>query len=176
MANDVDHPLAAYVREDSIVPKLDAWLLQLFNETNLDATCHALASAAASNHVDAPRVEAARRKLVDCDNRLAKYRQALDAGADAAVVAGWMSEVRGERLRAEEELKATAPRGEATSDEIRNLLLTLRDLAGVLAEADPRAKAAVYRELGVAVRYDPASRRVQVTAGPCTEMRVGGGT
>jgi len=44
------------------------------------------------------RAEAARRKIVDCDSRLAKYRQRLDAGADAAVVATWMAEVQGERL------------------------------------------------------------------------------
>jgi hypothetical protein len=32
------------------------------------------------------RAEAARRKLADCDGRLAKYRNALEAGADAAIV------------------------------------------------------------------------------------------
>ena len=37
------------------------------------------------------RLEAARRRIVDCDSRLAKYRAALDAGADATIVAaGWL--------------------------------------------------------------------------------------
>jgi len=60
------------------------------------------------------RAEASRRKIADCDQRLAKYRQTLDAGADATVVAGWMAEVQGERLRAEQELGAAVPGGKLT--------------------------------------------------------------
>lgn len=122
------------------------------------------------------RREAARRKLADCDQRLAKYRQALDAGADAAVVAGWMAEVQGERLRAERELQATLPGESLSKEQIRRLVLQLRDIASVLATADPRDKAEIYKELGVQVAYDPGQRLVSVTAGPCTTARVGGGT
>jgi hypothetical protein len=46
----------------------------------------------------------------------------------------------------------------------------------VLATADPKDKAEVYAELGVRVSYDHHRRVVNVTAGPCTTARVGGGT
>ena len=57
---------------------------------------------------DAAR-EAARRKLGDCDERLDRYRTALEGGTDPAVVTGWIAEVQGERLAAERVLAATKP-------------------------------------------------------------------
>jgi site-specific DNA recombinase len=95
----LNHPKNVYLREDRIVSKLDEWIATLFDPANLDATCEALAMAGGANEVDHARIEAAERKIADCDSRLVKYRAALDAGADAAVVAGWMAEVQGERLR-----------------------------------------------------------------------------
>jgi len=176
LANKVDHPLSAYVRESSIIPRLDAWIAELFDEANLDATCEALAMAGEPDDAAEARAEAARRKIADCDQRLAKYRQVLDSGADVAVVAGWMAEVQGERLRAEAVLGAATPSGKLSKEEIRRLVLGLRDIAKVLATADPKLKAEVYAELGVRVGYDPHRRVISVSAGPCTTERVGGGT
>lgn len=176
LANKVDHPPTVYVREESIVPALDAWIAELFDPAHLDATCQALAMAGSADDATEARREAARRAISDCDTRLAKYRQALDAGADAAVVAGWMAEVQGERLRAERELGAAVPGEKMTKDQIRRLVLSLRDIASTLATADPKDKAEIYAELGVQVTYDPAQHLVSVTAGPCSTDRVGGGT
>ena len=176
LANRVEHPLTVYVKESSIVPRLDAWIAELFDETNLDQTCEALAMAGEAEEATEARAEAARRKIAECDHRLARYRQALDAGADATVVASWMAEVQGERLRAERELGALTPGGKLTKEQIRRLVLQLKDIASVLATADPRLKAEVYAELGVRVSYDPHRRVIGVSAGPCTTERVGGGT
>lgn len=38
-------------------------------------------------------------KLADCDRKLARYRAALEAGADPKVVTGWIAEVEAERRR-----------------------------------------------------------------------------
>jgi hypothetical protein len=92
----------------------------------------------------------------------------------AAVVAGWMREVQGERLRAEHELGQTVPGDQLTKEQIRSFVLSLKDIASLLRAADPRLKAEVYAELGVRVTYDPHSRIVSVSAGPCTKARVGG--
>ena len=176
LANKVDHPLAVYVKESAILPRLDTWLAELFDEDNLDATCDALAMSADTDEATEARREAARRKLADCDSRLAKYRQALDAGADAAVVAGWMAEVQGERLRAERDLGAVTPDGKLSKEQIQRLVIQLRDIASVLAMADPKDKAEIYAELGVRVNYAPHRRVIGVSAGSCTTARVGGGT
>jgi hypothetical protein len=148
LANKVDHPKTVYLREDAVVPRLDAWLTQLFDPTNLDTTCDTLAMAGGIDEVAEARMEAARPKVVDCDSRLAKYRAALDAGADAAIVAGWMAEVQGERLRAEVDLGEALPGEQMTKDQVRALVLALHDIASVLATADPKLKAEVYAELG----------------------------
>ena len=135
-----------------------------------------MAIAGTPNEAAEARAEAARRKIADCDHRLTKYRQALDAGADATVVASWMADVQGERLRAEAELGASIPGGELTKEEIRALVLKLRDITKVLGRADPKLKQEVYRELGVRVGYDPHRRIISVSAGSCTTERVGGPT
>ena len=178
LANKVDHPLSAYVREASIVPHLDEWLAQLFDDAHLDETCEALAMASEVDDAAEARGAAARRLLADCDQRLANYRAALDAGADAAVVAGWMAEVQGRRLAAERELGESRPADKLTKDDIRALVLSLKDIVATLRDADPALKAEVYAELGVDVSYDPARRMVLVSAGaaPCTTERVGEGT
>ena len=161
LANKVEHPLTVYVKESSIVPRLDAWIAELFDETNLDQTCQALAMAGDPDDAAEARAEAARRKIADCDARLAKYRQALDAGADATVVASWMAEVQGDRLRAEQELGAALPGEKLTKEQVRKLVLQLRDIAKVLATADPKLKAEVDAELGVRVTYDPHRRVIE---------------
>jgi hypothetical protein len=94
LANQVDHPKTAYIRESAIMPKLDEWLAGLFTPTNLDETVAAMNAAGDVDAASEARAKAARRKLADCDDRLAKYRAALEGGADPVVVAGWMAEVQ----------------------------------------------------------------------------------
>jgi hypothetical protein len=61
------------------------------------------------------RTEAARRKTADCDDRLAKYRAALDTGA------GGTTEVQGERLKAELDLGASVPGEHRTKEQVKTL-------------------------------------------------------
>ena len=159
------------------VPKLDAWLAQLFDDAHLDETCDALAVAGESDEAADGKALAARRKIADCVQRLARYRQILDAGADPSVVAGWMAEVQGTRLAAERELAESVPAKTLTEEQVRALVLSLRDNVGALRDADPRLNAEVYAELGVDVLYDSERRLVQVSANPArVQQRVGEGT
>jgi hypothetical protein len=122
--------------------------------------------------------EAARRHIADCDDRLAKYRAALDAGADPVVVAGWIAEVRRERQRAATLLKDATPAPPLTKAEIKALVLGLADIANTLHTADPDKKAEVYAELGISIRYEPDERVIVAQTRPalaCSRERVGGG-
>jgi len=178
LANKVDHPKTVCVRESAIVPKLNTWLAELFDPAHLDSTCEALAMASTLDNATEAQADAARRAITDCDQRLRQYRAALDSGTDASLVAGWMAEVQGERLRAEQELAQAQPSDQPTKEQIRALVLSLRDIVQVLATADPKLKAEVYAELGVSVTYDHERRLVSVEAGPpgpCTTERVGEG-
>jgi site-specific DNA recombinase len=178
LANKVLHPKTVYVRESSIVPRLDEWISDLFSPEQLDQTCETLAVASQESTTNEARAEAARMMIVDCDRRLKQYRATLDAGADPALVAGWMAEVQGERLLAERDLAEAAPPAALTKEQIRTLVLSLRDIAQVLATADPKLKAEVYSELGIEITYNHVARLVSVTAGPnaCATERVGEGT
>lgn len=178
LANKTDHPPTLYLRESVIVPELDRWLAQLFDAEHIDETCAVLAGAPGTADEDIARAEAAQRKLADCDERLGKYRQALEAGADPTVVAGWMAEVQGDRLRAEHELALATPAARMTPATVRALIDELPPIDDVLAEADHEAKARLYNELGLHLTFDAQRRLVRVEAAPiaCTPECVGGGT
>jgi len=115
----LDHPKNVYVRESAIVPKFDECIGHLFDPVNLDQTCEALAAAGGASDADHDRIAAAKRKIDECDRRLKAYRANLDAGGDPVVVAGWMSEVQGERLRAEREIGRAQASGTFTKKQIR---------------------------------------------------------
>ena len=173
----LEHPKAVYIRESAMTEKLDEWLARLFDPENLAETCEALVTASGPGEAAGARHEAFSRKIADCDQRLLRYRAALDAGADPVVVARWMAEVQGERLRAEVDLGRSKPGGQLTTEEIRTLVQSLHNVASVLATADPKLKAEVYAELGVSIRYEPERRLVIAEARPaCTKRGVGGGT
>jgi site-specific DNA recombinase len=165
LANEVEHPRTVYLREDEVIPALDAWLARIFDPENLDETCAALAAASGTDDADEAALEGARRKLLDCDDRLGRYRAALEGGADPKVVAGWIAEVQGERLRAEQAL-ALARRNSLRSEEVRAVLSELPDVREVLASADPALKGEVYADLGIRLTYKPAERIVAVEATP----------
>ena len=78
------------------------------------------------------RGEAARRTLADCDARLDRYREALESGVDAVVVARWISEVQVERRSAEEEIHRYRPAAALTEDDIRAMVESVADLVGIL--------------------------------------------
>jgi len=171
------HPRIAYVREAQIVPPLDDWIAGVFEPDRLEETCRALAEAQEPAPEADGRAEAARQELVDCDARLARYREALEAGTDPAVVARWISEVQAERTAAEGELRRHRPAAALTEDDIRSMVESLGDLVGVLEAAEPQKKAALYESLGLALVYEPSMRRVLVEAdlGGVRPVRVGGG-
>ena len=148
------------------MPRLDDWLVQLFADAHLGTTCEVLATAVDPDEAAELRAAAARRRIVDCDSRLAKYRQALDAGADAAVVPTWMAEVPGERHRAERERGESVPADKLTKSQVLVLVLKLRDFATVLKDSRTEAQADVYAELGVEVKCNPEERMLLVSPGP----------
>ena len=170
------HPPTVYVREDRITEALDRWIAELFNATNIDNTLAALSAAGPLDETAAARAAAARATIEECDRSIERYRAAIVSGVDATLVASWIADAKGERLRAEQTLATAIPAPVPTAAEIRNLIDELGEIAAALGEADPAAKAQMYADLGIRMVLDPESRRVAVTATPCTTERVGGPT
>jgi len=124
------------------------------------------------------QTEATRRQLADCDVRHAKYRAALEAGADPATVAAWTREVQGQRLAAERALAAAAPASAITPRDLREAVGDAQRLVRNLAKANPTLRAQLYQGLGVRAIYLPESNEVEFVAQPiaCATVRVEGPT
>ncbi|HEY6793284.1 MAG TPA: hypothetical protein VI248_01235 [Kineosporiaceae bacterium] len=108
-----------------------------------------------------------------CDTKLDRYRAALGAGADPAVVTEWIAQTQAERRTAQAALDTTktptqaarrveAARAELTEKSLRALIDKLGTIADALATADPDRKAEAYRALGMVLTYDPQSRSVRI--------------
>ena len=143
-------------------------VLGVFDSKNLDAAVAALSAAQAPDDGAIARAEAAHRALADCGTRLAKYRAALESGADPAVFAGWIKEVEGDHLSAERELASTAGTVQLlTEAEIGALVTSQRKVLRSLAKATPEQRAIIYGEtMGLRITYDPASASIEVEARP----------
>ena len=176
-ASDSQHPKSVYLREIDLVGRLDHWLAELFSSANLDHTCQTLATASRSDPaVDHRR--AAQQVLADCQRRLDRYRTALEAGTDPAIVQQWIAEVTATRAAAEAQLRdsRTAP-NELTPEQVRGLLVQAGGLINALDRSDPALRAQLYEELGIDGVYDPNSHTVHVQAELGRRIdRVGGGT
>lgn len=78
------------------------------------------------------------------------------------MVTAWIEETQAERQAAERELHAATPTSGLTVDEVLDMLTGLGDVARRLAHTQAKDKAALYRELGMRLTYEPGSRRVTV--------------
>ncbi|MEU1498740.1 hypothetical protein [Streptomyces sp. NPDC005732] len=139
------------LREDHLLPSLDAWIAQVFDEARLDETLRAMLQTRQAGPRKDSEVEEVRRALAAIERRLAKHRAALDAGADPTVVAGWITEAQRERVLAAHRLtrRSTHAAHPLTGEELRDIVAELGNMKGWLLHADPSRKEELYRELGL---------------------------
>ncbi len=164
LAKGIEHPKTIYIKEDDLTPILDAWISTTFSPENADSTFEAIAAAITDTTAEVLRAQSLRDKIKDCDKRLDKYRVALDAGADAEVVIGWLHDVRRERTALELKLADIPPAPTATPDDLRALIKDMEAVVNALSAADPEERTAVYRALAMEVTYDPYNKKLFVTA------------
>jgi site-specific DNA recombinase len=79
LANHVIHPRAVYLRENQVIPSLDAWVAKIFTPVNIETTLDQLAGSQPDADSE---TSADARALADCDRKLVNYRAALEAGTD----------------------------------------------------------------------------------------------
>ena len=166
---EADHPRSAYVREDRITTRIDIWLAQLFDPEHIEHTIAELTQPAADDALS-PRAEMLRRTIAQLDQKLDRYRDALEAGTNPALIATWTAEVESAMAAAETELAGLGPTSPKPIRNIPGLIADLRQEWGTMAEAlgaaDGTRKGALLSNLGVLVSYDPLTRRARVTCRP----------
>ncbi|WP_233605794.1 hypothetical protein [Micromonospora sp. Llam0] len=167
-ANSIAHPRSLYVREDRIIEQVDPWISRAFRP----ATLQAIADAK-HNDADQQHIAVAREKLAIIQTKLDRYRAALEAGTDPALVQQWTTQVQAETATAEAELRQVTGRRAMTPAEIQTVVEELSGIANVLRTADPVDKAQVYQQLGLRLTYKPGLRIIEAEANPdgsCTEL------
>jgi len=171
------HPRAAYVREDKIIDRIDAWLDALFAPAHRDRTIEALHQAGTDPDTARKRQDLA-QQLTTCQTKIARYRQALDAGADPTMVAAWTADVVAERARLALAIDQLTPTGPVAHSDVTALVEAMSSLSTRLRRADPHDRADLYLQLGLHLSYEPAKKEVRahLDPDPCSYERVRGGT
>jgi DNA invertase Pin-like site-specific DNA recombinase len=187
LANKVNHPRNVIMREDILITPLDTWLVQEFSPLQRSHTIATLleqATAGVPTPAPAPATPTG-PTVAECDTKLARYRAALEAGADPTVVTGWIAETQAERQRAEQHqntpVEKTPPTADLPSEEqLIAIVEELGDIVSALRDAEPEHKLDVYRSLGLRLAYDPETQTVRADIDLATHrwdsVRVRGGT
>jgi hypothetical protein len=160
LASKISHPSNVLVRERDVLPALDAWLARQFAPHRLATTIDDL-TATQPDHGGQQATGQARQVIRDCDAKMARYKAALDAGADIEEVTAWINAGKADRIQAEAALRraATTPR-RMTREQITAIVEHVASLAAVIRDADPADKADIYRGLNLALTYQPGKRTV----------------
>ena len=169
------HPKSVYVREDQVVPAVDGWLTELFDEDRRADTVDTLL-AASHAYTQSDEAVKAKQAVARCDSRLSSYRAALDAGGDPLTLGKWIAEVTAEREAAAALAAATAeaaPRPALSRADVEAAIQDMGDAVAMLETADRDKKLALYQRLQVRLTYQPHDRLVHVTARPPTRVRNG---
>lgn len=97
-----------------------------------------------------------------CERVLARYRAALEAGADPALIAEWSRDAHAERERAQAH-QARTREYSWDSRRLRSAVTMLGGWRAVLDAAESVDMAAVYRASLLRVIYDPVQAALTVT-------------
>jgi site-specific DNA recombinase len=161
----IDHPVDVYVREQPLVEALDDWLDELFAPGRAAETARTIVEAAAHDPAHQSRVDHGQHSLAEARRKLAQYRAALDGGADPATVTAWISQAATQERAARVELEDLASQAPAplSADEALNVVDRLGGMPGLLQQAGPDDRAALYAALGVSATYDPTTRSAELT-------------
>jgi site-specific DNA recombinase len=168
--NKVSHPTSVDLREEQLLPEIDAWLSRKFDAVAFTSAVREFEAA----HPGEPEPdEEAQQEIAECDAKLRQHRAALEAGADPVLVTSWMKETQARRALAAARLKKPARRRRMTDEEIMNLVTELGGIMEALKDADPADKAEIYRRIGLTLTYHPQEKRVAAEARPNSIMYVG---
>lgn len=152
------HPPTYMVREERILAAVDKWLRFLTDPDHLDATVAAIQTADEKADTEPADVTQARnrehRLAVELDRMLAAVR----AGMDPTLAAGQTRKIQTDIMAARSIIERWGRSHERptqlTEADLRAVLTETRGLVKLLGEADRIERAALYRALGLSIRYE----------------------
>ncbi|MEV6108528.1 hypothetical protein AB0M28_28060 [Streptomyces sp. NPDC051940] len=167
-----NHPLTVYVRQDRILPALDAWLARVFAPGRLRQTLREMRDAQQLQPQPTTDTRTAQRTVADCERRLERYRNALEAGADSKTVTRWISTVLAQQTAARAEIAAAEDRRPAVLGEadIERMITALGGMTDAIQSAPSGAKGPLYDAFGLRLTYKPQTRTVIVESQPALKI------
>jgi hypothetical protein len=155
-----DHPRTLAVREDRLLPHVDAWLCDLFSADRIEATAAQIVVEDSLGHREDPAITRARATLTECERKLSKHLDGLEAGIPAEVIASRIAATQREKTAAESVLATVPPTPQPLHfEQVLDTLTALRNLPGLLDRIEQADRAALYQALELTVRY----RRIGTT-------------
>jgi hypothetical protein len=152
--------LLGALREDRLLPHVDAWLCELFTAERIEATATEIVNADSLSHREDPEITRARATLADCERKLSKHLDGLEAGIPADVIAARIAATQREKSAAESVLAIASPAPQPLRlDQVVETLTALRELPELLDRIEQADRAELYQALGLTVRY----RRIGTT-------------
>ena len=175
------HPPSLAVREDRLLPHVDAWLAGMFAPEKMTETAKMVVEADARANREDPAITRARATIAGCERNLSRYIDGLEAGVPAELVATRIAAAQREKAEAERVLATAPPAPEPlTLDEVLETLSAVRDLPELLDKIEQADRAALYNAVGLAITYRRVGDREEVklrASFPGVDLeRVGGGT
>jgi site-specific DNA recombinase len=180
LASKITHPRNVFVREDEVLPELDAWLAGQFAPDRIEEVIEEM-TAAQDSPGHQQMITEAHQAIRECETKMARYRAALDAGGDVQEITSWINAAKAERLQAEATICSSGAPARLSRQEITTVVEYFADLATVVRDADPTDKAEIYRGLNLVLTYQPAAQTVRAQAHLAGDphgvmVRVRGGT
>ena len=173
------HPPTYAVREERVVEAVDAWLGQLTDPANLDATVASIADADDNAETEPSEVTQARHQLRRLEVELDRLVAAIRAGMDPTLAAGATRQVQAEMHKAESimaEWEGSQARVAPLDDrQIRAAIAEAGGLVGLLADADRADRAALYQALCIQLRYEKERPTGRELVHVRSTLRSGGG-
>jgi site-specific DNA recombinase len=175
------HPASLAVREDRLLPHVDAWLSRVFAPDRIEETARQVVKADAQSNREDPAVSRARATLIECERKISRYLDGLEAGIPADVIASRIASAQREKEAAQAVLARAPLAPEPLAlDEVLETLEALRDLPQLLATIDQADRTALYQALGLTIIYRRIGKaeevKLKATIPGVDLRRVGGGT
>jgi hypothetical protein len=152
------HPPTSMVREERILAAVDSWLGNLTNPDHLDTTIATILAADKRTEAEPSDVTQARHREQRLGVELDRVLAAIRAGMDPALAANQTRKIQADILAARSAIerwgrshKRPAPLLES---DVHAVLTETRGLVQLLAAADRTDRAALYRALGLSLRYE----------------------
>ena len=161
------HPKNVYVREDQLIEKIEDWFTQrIFGPERLRLLEADFRKLEGESRDKTPsRIEELEQQLRECREKLTRYKEIFDRGADPDTVAGWVNEASKEQKRLLSALEAerNAPRLEDRIRRSSERLERVPDLSRKLSQTTVAEKRELLGAFDLRATYDCSNETIYVS-------------